>query len=305
MATPKKSRSPTTIAGVSLSNPDRILYPAQGLTKASLAEYYQSVAPWMLPHVIHRPLTLVRCPRGWQSKCFYQKHINESLPAAIRGVDIQETDEVRKYLVIDDLTGLISLVQMGVLEIHPWGCREDRIESPDRMILDLDPGEQVGWETVVQAAYQVRDLLNALGLTSFPRTTGGKGLHVVVPLVRRHNWEQVKEFSEAVAKHLVAERPDRYVATVRKAARKGRIYVDYLRNSRGATAIASYSTRARAGAPVATPLAWDELAQTTQPNSWNVENIPERLARLTSDPWPRFDQLRQSLTRSMRHQLAT
>ncbi|MBW3541175.1 MAG: DNA ligase D [Planctomycetes bacterium] len=287
------------VAGVRLSNPDRVLYPEAGYTKRQLAEYYASIADWVLPGMAGRPLTIVRCPQGRGAKCFYQKHLNESVPAPIRGVEVEEKGKRSQYLVIDDLPGLVTLVQLGVLEVHPWGSRTDNIERPDLMVFDLDPGEGVDWPEVVAAAHTVRERLEGLGLTTFLRTTGGKGLHVVVPLVRRHEWDEVKDFAHAVADDVAAAAPERFIATMSKAKRRGKVYVDYLRNGRGATAIASYSTRARAGATVATPIRWDELSNDSAQNTWTIETIPRRLVALKEDPWKDFPGTRQSITRAM------
>jgi bifunctional non-homologous end joining protein LigD len=295
----------SVVAGVSITHPDRIVFPETGLTKLDLARYYEEVAEWILPHVAGRPLTVVRCPDGASGKCFYQKHLTDSMPAALRGVEIKEKDEVEPYLVVDDLDGLISLVQFGALEFHPWPARADNVERPDRLIFDLDPAEDVPWEAMLRGAREVRDLLEALGLESFVRTSGGKGLHVVAPIDRRTTWEQHKELARGVAETLVRAAPDRYTATMTKSKRRGKIFVDYLRNQRGATAVASYSTRARAGAAVATPLRWNELATLEGADQYTVANIPERLRRLRNDPWEGFFELRQSITAKALKQVGT
>lgn len=293
------ANSDAMVAGVRITHPDRVLYAKQSLTKLDLAKYYEQVADWILPHVVGRPLTLVRCPTGLEGECFYQKHLTGSLPDTVRGVMIKEKEKRSEYVVVDDLPGLISLVQMGVLEVHPWGARADAIEKPDRLVFDLDPGEGVEWKAVIQAAREMRDYLTGLGLKSFVRTTGGKGLHVVVPLSRRNSWEQLKEFAKGVADAVVRRNPDPYIATMSKAKRRGKVFIDYLRNQRGATAIASYSTRARAGAPVATPLAWDELSPRIKADAFRVDNLPKRLASLKSDPWSEFFTTRQSIGSKM------
>jgi bifunctional non-homologous end joining protein LigD len=293
------SNGASSVAGIGISHPDRILYPEMGITKLALAHYYEQVADWALPHIVDRPLTLVRCPTGRGGECFYQKHLNAMLPASVRGVMIREKENEEEYVVVDDLPGLIALVQIGVLEMHPWPARADKIEAPDRLVFDFDPGEGVTWPAVVDAARETRDRLGELGLETFLRTSGGKGLHVVAPLARRNSWEQLKSFAKAVADDMVRRSPARYIATLSKAKRRGKIFVDYLRNQRGATAIASFSTRARAGAPVAAPLAWSELSTRLKPNAYTVVNMPRRLARLTSDPWEGFFHVRQSITQGM------
>jgi bifunctional non-homologous end joining protein LigD len=254
--------------------------------------------------VAGRPLTLVRCPEGHEGECFYQKHLPHGIPAGMRGVMIKEKTKREEYVVVDDLAGLASLVQMGVLEIHPWPARDDDVEAPDRLIFDFDPGEGVEWKRVVEAARQTRDRLAELGLESFLRTSGGKGLHVVAPLARRTSWDQLKAFAHAFADDMVRRSPQRYVANMSKAKRRGKIFVDYLRNQRGATAVASYSTRARPGAPVAAPLAWEELSARLKPNQYTVANMPRRLARLKADPWEGFFEVRQSITRQMMNQVS-
>lgn len=284
------------VAGVTITHPERVVFPEGDFTKLDIAKYYESMAQWIMPHVAGRPLTLVRCPGGAAEKCFYQKHFTDSMPPSVHGVDIKEKDEVEEYLVLNDITGLVALVQLGALEFHPWPARADKVERPDRLVFDLDPAEDVTWEDVMQGAKDVRDLLATLGLESFLRTSGGKGLHVVAPVDRRTTWVQLKEFARGVAETLVRAAPDRYTATMTKAKRRGKIFVDYLRNQRGATAVASYSTRARAGAPVAAPLAWDELSSKTKPDMYTVANIGDRLAQLRNDPWEGFFQLRQSIT---------
>ena len=279
-----------------LTHPDRVLYPEQGLTKRGLAEYYVEVAHWMLPHVAGRPLSLVRCPSGQGKECFYQKHISKGLPENLREVMIEESEGEEPYPVLDGVEGLLALVQMNVLEIHPWGSRADDVERPDRLIFDLDPDPSVGWPRVVEAGFEIRDRLAAMKLTSFVKTTGGKGLHVVVPITPRQEWPEVKAFCEAVATAAARDSPDRYTTNMAKAARPGKIFLDYLRNGRGATAIAAYSPRARPGAPVATPLAWEELGPSLGSDHYTVATLPRRLKALARDPWADIGKLRQSIT---------
>lgn len=292
-----------SVAGVAITHPDRVLYPEVGLTKQDLAKYYEAVADWVLPHIVDRPLTLVRCPEGRGGQCFFQKHLSGSRPETLRGVSIREKGGADEYVVVDDLAGLIALVQMGVLEMHPWPARADNVEAPDRLIFDLDPGEGLPWRAVIDAAREVRDRLAELGLETFLRTSGGKGLHVVAPLSRRNTWDQLKSFAHAVADDMVRRAPDRYIATLSKAKRQGKVFVDYLRNQRGATAVASYSTRAREGAPVSAPLAWDELTARIKPNGYTVVNMPKRLSSLKKDPWAGFFDVKQSITRAMQASL--
>lgn len=296
-----KSAGPaaTEVAGVRLSHPEKVLYPAVGITKLDLAQYYEQVADWMLPLVADRLISLVRCPSGSGHKCFFQKHPGEGAFEKLRRCRVREKNGTEEYLVIQNIADLVSLVQMSVMEIHVWGSRADQIEKPDRLIFDLDPDEAVSWPRVVAAAKEVRLLLEELGLASFLKTTGGKGLHIVVPIQRRADWDDAKAFCRAVADFLVAAAPDRYIATMSKAARKGKIFVDYLRNDRGATSIAPYSTRAKPQATVSVPIAWDELNSQLRSDSFTVSNLPARLARLKKDPWADLSKTRQSITATM------
>jgi bifunctional non-homologous end joining protein LigD len=283
------------IAGVRLTSPDKVLYPEQSITKRQLAEYYLAVAEAMLPHVARRPITLVRCPTGRQRKCFYQRHAGSGVPAELGEVDIPGFEDSGAYLFIKDAAGLVALVQMGVLEVHPWGARVDKPDRPDRIIFDLDPGEGLGFADVAEAAHEVRAYLDGLGLTSFAKTTGGKGVHVVVPVDRRYDYPQVKAFAKKVAESLAAKTPTRYLTRISKAERRGRIFIDYLRNDATSTAVAAYSTRSRAGAPVATPVTWDELSPSLDPAAFNVNTVPARLAKIGGDPWREMGKVRQGL----------
>jgi bifunctional non-homologous end joining protein LigD len=294
------SKPEVTIAGVRLTSPDRVLYAEQGITKRDLASYYEEVREWILPHLADRPLTLIRCPRGQEQSCFVQRHAQEGVPEAVKRVEVEGEEP---YLRVDGLPGLITLVQLGVLELHTWGARRDRLERPDRMILDLDPDPALPWERVVEAAQEVRDRLEKLGLESFVKTTGGKGLHVVVPLVRRSTWEEVREFARALAEDLSRRAPERYLAEASKEERAGKIYLDYLRNAWSASAIAAFSTRARPGAPVSVPLSWEELDSKLRPGDFTVKTVPRRLAELSTDPWEGFARTRQGLTKAVRKEL--
>jgi bifunctional non-homologous end joining protein LigD len=293
------------IAGVHLSHPDKVLYPEDKITKLDLAKYYEQVASWMLPHVKNRLLSLVRCPAGSGQKCFFQKHPGDGTSAELRRFEVTEKRTTEEYLAVENLAGLISLVQMGVLEIHTWGSQADQIDKPDRLIFDLDPDPSVDWPHVITAAKEVRLLLEELGLVSFLKTTGGKGLHIVVPIQRRIGWHEAKAFCHAVADFLVAAAPDRYIATMSKAARKGKIFVDYLRNDRGATAIAPYSTRARTGATVSVPIGWEELNGRLKSDHFTIQNLPQRLSKLKNNPWAEIFEIKQSITAAMMRKLKT
>ena len=291
------------IAGIRLTHPTRILYPQQGVTKQDLARYYESIAEWVLPHLTGRPVMVVRCPEGAGKDCFHQKHMNRMVPAAVKSIDIKEESGASSaYLMVDDLPGLISLVQMGALELHVWGARAPRLENPDRMVFDLDPDEGLPWARVTEAAELIKDRLATMKLDSWVKTTGGKGLHVVVPLTGKQTWEEVKGFSQALAERLVKEAPDRYTSKMSKAGRRGKIFIDYLRNSRGATAVAAYSTRSRAGATVSVPVRWEELSRLTL-DEFTVKTVPRRLKMLKEDPWEDLWTVRQSIAASARRSL--
>ena len=280
------------IAGVKLTHPDRLLWD-EGVSKQALAEFYAEIADHILPHIAGRVLSLVRAPSGAQAKSFFAKHPWAGLDH-VRAVDVGETEPM---IAIDDLAGLIGLVQGGTVEIHPWGSRADDLERPDRLIFDLDPGEDVAWSDVIAAARALRGELEAIGLASFVKTSGGKGLHVVVPVEPRLPWDDAKAFTQAIAEKMSRDARDRYVAIMAKRARHGRIFIDYLRNGRGATAVAAFSTRARPHAPVSTPLAWEELSESVRPDHFTVGNLRERLDFLRRDPWDGFFKVRQRIPR--------
>ncbi|PSC06526.1 DNA ligase D [Alsobacter soli] len=282
----------TALAGVRLTHPERILWEDQGVTKQGLADFYADIADWALPHFVRRPLSLVRCPNGVGQQCFFQKHRWEGLSPDIHPVDVGDSEPMT---YIEDLRGLMGLVQAGVLEIHPWGSSIEDIEKPDRLIFDLDPGEDVAWGQVIDGALEIRRRLGDDGLESFVKTSGGKGLHVVAPLEPAADWETAKDYTRRLVAAMERDTPSLYVSTMAKRVRKGRIFVDYLRNGRGATAVAAYSTRARAGAPVSTPLAWTELSEAVRGDHFRIDNLRQRLDFLANDPWEGFFSLRQRL----------
>jgi bifunctional non-homologous end joining protein LigD len=284
------------VAGVSLSHPARQVYSDLGMSKRELAEYYRDIADHMLPSILRRPLTIVRCPRGQAGQCFFQKHFEniESL-VGLEGVDVEESTGTGRYATATGVPGLVQLVQLGAIEIHAWLATADRLDCPDQMIFDLDPGIGVGWARLRDAAREVRERLDRRGLVSFVRTTGGKGLHIVAPLDPVHSWEEVRTFARALADAMQADTPSDYVATADKHLRAGKIYVDYLRNARGATAIANYSTRSKRGAPVAVPIAWEELSRLTGASHYKLAGIRRRVAQLERPSWPDFSTLRQKL----------
>jgi bifunctional non-homologous end joining protein LigD len=287
-----------------LTHPERVVYPESDITKGQIAAYYLAVADHMLPHVVDRPLSLVRCPEGRAKQCFFQKHPPTGISEALGRVEIREKSGLATYLTIQDTEGLLALVQFGGLEVHLWGSRADDLEHPDRIIFDLDPGPEVEWSAVVDGALTLRDILAELGLESFCKTTGGKGLHVVLPIVRKSSWAEVKDFSRSAAEFLARMNPARYLVNMSKAQRTGKIFVDYLRNERGATAVAPFSTRARPSAPVATPVSWRELRKLSGGNAFTIANVPQRLKSLRTDPWQDLLKVRQTLKASMTKALA-
>jgi bifunctional non-homologous end joining protein LigD len=300
---PRRARDGSVdFEGVRLTHPDRILYPGTTLTKLDVARYYAAINDWILPHLSRRLLTLVRSPAAGM-KTFYQKHIGDEAPQTIKRFNIDGAEEPEIYPYIEDLPGLVGLVQMGVLEIHPWGSRVERLETPDRITIDLDPDEGLPWSRVTEAAIDVREALLGIGLESFAKTTGGKGLHVVVPLAPKLDWDQAKAFAKWIADSFVAQRPQNFTANMAKRARHGRIYIDYLRNGRGATAVGAYIPRARPGAPVSTPLSWDEVEKGVKPDEFTVATVPTRLAALGSDPSAEIAAVRQSVSAAVRRKV--
>jgi bifunctional non-homologous end joining protein LigD len=284
-----KGKDEDVIEGVRVTHPEKVLFADEGITKRNLIEHYVKVADRMLPHIANRPISLVRCPDGEGGECFFQKHASKGFPDEFRAVPIRESGGKKDYLYIKDLQGLVAAVQMGALELHLWGAHADEVEKPDRMVFDFDPDEDVDFGAVKSAAKDMRTRLKKLGLESFPMATGGKGIHVVVPLARGHSWEQHRDFAEAMARLMAEEEPDRFVATMSKAKRKGKIFIDYLRNTRGATAIAPYSSRARKGAPFAVPLSWQSLGSLKNAQPFSVGDVPR------GDPWKGYAKLRQRL----------
>lgn len=286
------------VSGVTLTHPDRILYPEQNVTKRDLARYLEKMAPLMLPHLKNRPVTLVRCPQGRGKACFYQKHPTD-MPEHMRTVAIQESTGKNPYLLVDDTAGLVSLAQMSVLEIHLWGSSTEHLERPDRLVFDLDPAEDVPWAKTILAAKRCRDKLEKMGLTSFLKTTGGKGLHVVVPIAPDLPWDAVKLFTQAVAQSLSNEHPGEYVTRATKSLRAGKIFIDYLRNGRGATSVCPFSPRAKPAAPVSYPIHWSDLSPKIRPDQFTINSLQSQ-SKPRRDPWEGFFNLKQRLPRDVR-----
>ncbi|WKZ33208.1 MAG: DNA ligase D [Thermodesulfobacteriota bacterium] len=290
------------IKSVRVTNPGRVFYPEKGYTKADLIGYYEAVAPLMLPHLAGRPLTLVRCPEGVGKECFYQKHSVNAMPPELKRLAIAENDGTQaEYLMVDTPEGLMALAQIGALEIHTWDSRYVKVEHPDRLVFDIDPDEGVGWERLVEAVFLMRALLEELGLKSFVKATGGKGLHVVVPVLPIRDWEEIQGFTRAVAEFVARGLPDRFTSMMTKSRRTGRIFIDYMRNIRGATAIEAYSTRAKPGAPIAAPLGWDEL-MLYGPGSFTLANMKDRI-RDAGNPWDGYMDIKQPVTIEMEEKM--
>jgi bifunctional non-homologous end joining protein LigD len=287
---------PPEVAGVRITHPDRIVYPEPPTTKLEVARYYEEIGTWIVPHVAGRPLTLLRCPDGLAGRCSYMKHAKAWGPPALRRVSIQEKTKTGEYLVADDLAGIAGLVQMGVLEIHTWNSTVGNLERPDRIVLDLDPGDEVPWTRVMDAGRLVRKVLSAIDLDSWCKTTGGRGLHVVIPLVPHAGWQDCLRFARAIAEALARAEPERFTTRFARAGRERHILLDYLRNNRTNTTIAAFSTRARPRAPVSVPVAWDELRPSFTPDALTLHQVRSRLARLRTDPWKGYWSSRQKLT---------
>ena len=287
--------SPKANARVEISSRDRVVFPDVSITKGEVADYYAAIADRILPELAERPLSLLRCPDGANGQCFFQKHHAEALGEDVRAIALKQKSGQEDYLYVRDARGLLELVQMNTLEFHPWGSRIDRPEQPDTLVFDLDPGPGVAWKDVVAGAREVRERLRDTGLESFVRLSGGKGVHVVVPIRRGPGWDAVRDFTGAFAEAMAAHRPLRYVATMSKAKRDGRIFIDWLRNGRGATSVCNWSLRARAGAPVAMPIRWEELGRSGRADAYDLRKALKRAATLEEDPWAGFRACRQSL----------
>ncbi len=283
---------------VRITHPERIVFPGTRFTKGDVADYYLAVMRWFLPEVAGRPLSVIRCPDGAGAACFFQKHHADKLGAHVASILLREKDGGSdRYLYVEDARGVLELVQMNALEFHPWGARVDDPERPDRLVFDLDPAPGISWRDLVAAAKDVRARVEKHGLESFARLSGGKGLHVVVPIRRGPDWAEAKAFCERIADEMAAEDPSRYLAHASKAERKGRIFIDWLRNTRGATSVASWSLRAREGAPVAMPVRWSDLAKIESPTAFDLAAATKRARTLRNDPWEGFATTKQTLPR--------
>jgi bifunctional non-homologous end joining protein LigD len=287
------------VAGIRISHPDRVVYPDSGITKLDVALYYQAVGDWIVPHVRGRPLTLVHCPEGLKGECRFMKHSKLWGPDVIRRIKIQEKTKVGEYMIADTIKSVVGLAQMGILEIHTWNSTDRAIEKPNRIVIDLDPGENVGFPEVVGAAKLVRKVLASLGLECFPKTTGGRGLHVVAPLTPRADWSECLDFARSVSSAIERSNPDLFTTQFAKSGRESKILLDYLRNNRTNTSIAAYSTRARPGATVSVPLTWSEVKPSLNPLLFTINTVRQRLKRLRRDPWKDYWTTRHVLSRAM------
>jgi bifunctional non-homologous end joining protein LigD len=280
---PRLVGSSSAVAGVRISHPDRLIYPDLGISKIQLAQYYERIAEWIVPHVAARPLTLVHCPAGIAAPCHYLKHAKAWGPNALRRVRIQEKTKVGEYLVADSIEAVVSLAQMGIVEIHTWNSVATDVDRPNRLVWDLDPGPLVSWKQVVKAAVLVRDVLKTLNLRSWVKTTGGRGVHVVVPLKSKRTVTECLDFSRAVSEAIAKTDPRTYTTAFAKAGRERQILIDYLRNNRTNTSVCAFSPRARPDATVSTPVSWNDLED--PPDRWTLLTVPRRLGRLRMDPW--------------------
>ncbi len=285
----------TDVAGVTISSPDRVLWEELGTTKLDLARYVERVAEFLVPHLEGRPLTLVRCPDRVGPGCYFMRHTRSFGPTPLRTVKIREKTKIGEYLVAESSAAAVALVQMGVVEMHTWNSRADDVEHPDRIVFDLDPGPAVEWPAVIEGARHLREILADLGLVSWVKTTGGKGLHVVVPIVPERSWATCLAFAKTIASHVATRRPAVYTISLPKSGREDRILIDYLRNNRTNTSVAAFSPRARPGATVSVPLAWDELGPRLDPARFDMKTVPRRLRRLREDPWRDYFTCQQRL----------
>ncbi|MFI8692330.1 non-homologous end-joining DNA ligase [Stutzerimonas kunmingensis] len=295
----RKSAGRPLVGGVGISNPQRVIDKASGATKLALAEYYLAVADRLVPQLAGRPLSIVRAPEGVGGESFFQRHCGRLKMPHMRALPKNLDPEHARLIQADNITAVIEAVQMGTVEFHTWNARSDRVERPDRVIFDLDPDPTLPWSNMVEATELTLQLLDDLGLQAFLKTSGGRGMHVVVPLDRRHDWDLARQFARSVTERLAREAPELIVDKMGPQNRVGRIFVDYLRNQRGASTVAAYSVRARPGLAVSVPIEREELAQLERADRWNIGNLDERLRALRSDPWARYGAVRQRLTQAL------
>lgn len=299
----KADKSRPDVGGIGISNPQRVIDAESGATKLQLAQYYQAVGKWMLPHLSGRPLSIVRAPEGVGGDSFFQRHCGRLKMPHMRLLDKALDPEHARLIQADSVAAVVEAAQMGTIEFHTWNARSDRIDKPDRVIFDLDPDPELPWSSMVEATCMTLDLLDELGLRAFLKTSGGRGVHVVVPIDRRHGWDCANEFAHGVTLRLAKEAPEQIAAKMGPKNRVGKIFVDYLRNQRGASTVVAFSARARPGLPVSVPIARDELQSLSGADQWNILNLHERLDDEAADPWADYASTRQSLSSKLLQRL--
>ncbi|WP_417780855.1 non-homologous end-joining DNA ligase [Stutzerimonas xanthomarina] len=295
----KTSKSRTDVGGIGISNPQRVIDQRSGATKLQLAQYYLSVGDWLMPHLTQRPLSIVRAPDGVDGDSFFQRHCGRLKMPHMRVLDKSLDPEHARLIQADSITAVVEAAQMGTVEFHTWNARSDRIDRPDRIVFDLDPDPELPWSSMIDATRLTLDLLSELGFKAFLKTSGGRGMHVVVPISRRHDWECVNSFARSVTERLAAQSPDQIVVKMGPKNRVGKIFVDYLRNQRGASTVAAYSVRARPGLPVSVPISLDELEKIDGANQWTIHTLQQRLESAKSDPWAEYGSTRQGLSTAL------
>lgn len=303
MAGKSDKASRPDVGGIGISNPQRVIDARSGGTKLQLAEYYLAVGDWLVPHLANRPLSIVRAPEGVDGERFFQRHCGRLKMPHMRVLDKSLDPEHARLIQADSVTAVVEAVQMGTVEFHTWNARSDRIDRPDRIVFDLDPDPSLPWSRMVEATSMTLDLLAELGLNAFLKTSGGRGMHVVVPIDRRQDWDSVNSFARGVTARLASDFPERIAEKMGPKNRVGKIFVDYLRNQRGASTVAAYSVRARPGLPVSVPIALDELERISGADQWTIHNLPERLQALPGDPWADYGATRQSISARLLTQL--
>jgi bifunctional non-homologous end joining protein LigD len=302
--TPEVRRGAPVLKGIKISHPDRVMDPSTGLTKIDVVRYYEAIAEWALPHLHERPLAVVRAPDGITGELFFQKHSERARIPGITQLPAELNPKHPPLLVANTAEALVGLAQMGVLELHTWNAAAPDLEHPDRIIFDLDPDPSLPWSTMLEAAALLRVVLDELGLQSFPKTSGGKGFHIVVPLVRRHSWDEVKGFAQAVAQHMARIVPERFSAVLGPRNRVRKIFIDYLRNGRGASTVAPFSVRARPGLGMSMPVSWAELAEVKRSDQWSMAAAIYHQRTYKGDPWESYWDTRQRITAAMRRSVS-
>ncbi|HKW84316.1 MAG TPA: non-homologous end-joining DNA ligase, partial [Burkholderiaceae bacterium] len=300
VASAASKASPSTVGSIKVTHPERVIDSSTGTTKLDLVRYYESVAPWMVPHLLGRACALLRGPSGIDGQLFFQKHLDRLRIAQVQELSRALWPEHEPLLEVPNATAIVAAAQMNVIEFHTWNSQVKNFDKPDRIVFDLDPGEGVDWKRVQEGAALTRSLLQQLGLEAWLKTSGGKGLHLVVPIAPRHGWATVRALAQAVVEQLARVIPDRFVAKSGPANRVGKIFVDYLRNTHGATTAAACSARARPGLGVSMPVDWEQLPELRSGAHWTIANAPQHLSRRANDPWQDYWASRQSISKAMK-----